>query len=85
MPQGKEGSAYTASLTVNGGISPYNWTLASGNLPSGLVLNPSTGVLSGTLSKGTAGTSTFMLNVTDSSSPARLSMYISKKALINLP
>jgi hypothetical protein len=85
MPQGKEGAVYTASLTVNSGISPYNWTLASGNLPAGLILNQTTGVLSGTLSKGTAGTSTFMLNVTDSSSPARsaqktFSIYIEKGA-----
>jgi hypothetical protein len=83
LPQGKEGTAYTASLSVNGGTQPYNWSIVNGYLPSGLMLQPNTGVITGTLSRGTFGTSTFTVNVTDSSSVAlaaqmSFSIYIEK-------
>ncbi len=85
MPQSKEGSSYTVTLSVTGGTSPFNWNLASGTLPLGLTLQATSGVISGTISKGTAGTSTFIVNVTDSSSPPRsaqrtFSIYIEKGA-----
>lgn len=83
LPQGKEGTAYTAILNVYGGTPPYNWGIASGNLPSGLMLQPTTGVITGTISIGTFGTSTFTISVTDSSSPVlntqmSFSIYIEK-------
>jgi autotransporter-associated beta strand protein len=58
------GTAYSASLAVTGGISPYTWTVASGALPAGLSLSEA-GVISGTpLSSGTAN---FSVRVTDGS------------------
>ena len=59
--------AYTATLDVAGGSSPYTWTLSSGALPAGLALSPS-GKISGTPTQ--AGISSFTVEVTDSSSPA---------------
>ena len=83
LPPGKEGTAYSATFSATGGTLPYTWSLASGNLPSGLTLGGTTGVILGTPTRATAGTYTFMVNVTDSSSPQRtaqksFSIYIEK-------
>ena len=50
LPNGTEGTAYTSTtLAATGGNSPYqNWRVSSGALPTGLSINSSTGVLSGT-------------------------------------
>ena len=64
-PGGEVNVAYTDQLTVTGGTSPFTWSVASGTLPPGLVLNASTGLLSGTPT--TAGTYSFTVKVTDSS------------------
>jgi alpha-tubulin suppressor-like RCC1 family protein len=53
---------YTQTLKAANGVSPYSWTLSSGTLPTGLVLN-SEGVISGT--PGAAGTFWFNVTVTD--------------------
>jgi IPT/TIG domain len=55
-------SVYSATLRASGGISPYQWSLASGKLPAGLTLS-STGVISG--KAGAARTSTFVVRVVD--------------------
>jgi len=65
----KEGSDYDEIIEVSGGTSPYTWIVSSGTLPSGLTLESSTGVISGTPEHGTAGTHSFNIRVTDSSSP----------------
>ncbi|SOY42639.1 putative Ig domain-containing protein [Cupriavidus taiwanensis] len=59
------GVAYSQAFTAGGGTAPYTFAVAAGTLPAGLSLNPSTGVLSGT--PPTAGTQTFTVRVTDSS------------------
>jgi hypothetical protein len=51
-------------FTAKGGAPPYTFAVATGSLPPGIVLNPSTGVLSGT--PAAAGLSTFTIQVTDS-------------------
>ncbi|MBU8896932.1 putative Ig domain-containing protein [Corallococcus sp. M34] len=43
---GYVGRSYSAELSASGGVAPYSWQLASGALPSGLVLG-SAGTLSG--------------------------------------
>jgi len=48
LPSGRQGSAYTGYLTATGGSGVYTWALASGSLPPGLSLNPSTGAITGT-------------------------------------
>jgi hypothetical protein len=60
------GTLYSSSLSASGGTAPLTWTLASGALPSGIVLQPS-GSLSGTTSQ--PGQFNFTLQVADSSSP----------------
>jgi len=62
LANGSVGVAYSQSLTVTGGTSPYNWS-ATG-LPGWLTLNPSTGVLSGT--PASPGTYNFTVAVRDS-------------------
>jgi hypothetical protein len=62
-PAGTVGISYSTTLSATGGVPPYSWTLASGDLPAGLSLS-STGAISG---KPTAsGNSTFTVQVVDS-------------------
>lgn len=71
LPQATEGSAFSRVLSVTGGTQPYTWALSSGTLPTGITLDPTNGYLTGTPISGTAGSHTFMITVTDSSSPAQ--------------
>ena len=57
------GTSFSYQLTVVGGTSPFNWSLASGALPAGLSLNPQSGVIGGT--PAAAGSATFTAQVTD--------------------
>ncbi|WP_436789227.1 putative Ig domain-containing protein [Yinghuangia sp. YIM S10712] len=59
---------YSLRLQAAGGIAPYRWSV-DGTLPSGLVLDPDTGELSGT--PMTAGGFAFTVRVADSATPAR--------------
>jgi hypothetical protein len=60
---GKLNTDYSFTLVANGGKTPYTWAVASGALPAGLTLNPTTGVISG---KPTAtGTFAFAVSVVD--------------------
>jgi hypothetical protein len=47
LPAGRIGKYYKASLKAKGGLKPYNWSVISGNLPEGLELDMSTGLISG--------------------------------------
>jgi tetratricopeptide (TPR) repeat protein len=60
---------YSASLRAAGGSGTRTWSVTSGTLPSGLSLNPATGIISGTPSA--AGTSNFTVSVADSATPPR--------------
>ncbi len=64
--QGRQGQAYSLSLSATGGQPPYSWARDGGALPSGVSLSAA-GVLSGTPS-GT-GTFTFGVAVTDAATP----------------
>ncbi|MCP3143073.1 putative Ig domain-containing protein [Pyxidicoccus xibeiensis] len=65
LPDGYSGSTYSASLTATGGRAPHTWSIASGSLPTGVTLTPSTGALSGTPGDN-ASTFSVTLRVTDS-------------------
>lgn len=56
--------SYQVTLTAVGGVEPYFWSLSSGRLPSGLVLN-GVGLLAGT--PDAEGLSTFTVMVRDAS------------------
>ncbi len=63
LPAGEVGVAYSATPTATGGTNPYTWSVAGGSLPAGLTLNTATGAVTGTPTA--SGTSTFVLEVTD--------------------
>jgi hypothetical protein len=68
LPAGTMGTAYSKTLAATGGRAPYHWGVPAGTLPPGLVLDYSSGSLVGTPTQ--AGTFTFDVTATDSSSPA---------------
>ena len=66
IPVATIGVPYNTSLVATGGQSPYQWSVSSGPLPSGLQLTASNGALSGAITK--SGTFTFSVRVTDAAS-----------------
>jgi hypothetical protein len=71
LANGAVNSSYNSTLTGNGGLPPYSWSLAAGSspLPPGLTLtsSPTTGTISGL--PNTAGTFLFKIQLTDSTTP----------------
>jgi Putative Ig domain len=69
LPGGTPNKSYSGTLNATGGTAPYNWSITTGTLPSGLSLAPATGIISGTPTASSTTSLTF--TVTDSSSPAQ--------------
>ncbi len=67
LPNAALGSPYSAVLAANGGVPPLTWSIASGTLPPGLTLTPSTGQISGTPTTQSTTPYAFTVQVTDSS------------------
>jgi hypothetical protein len=65
LPEGNINTPYAATLSATGGVAPYQWSLTSGSLPSGIQLQASSGAISGLTAL--AGSYTFTAKVTDSS------------------
>src|SRR5262249_38798066 len=68
LPKADQSQAnYSVGLTAIGGTGTYSsWNVVAGALPSGLTINPSTGLISGALA-GNAASQTFTAQVLDSS------------------
>ena len=85
LPDGNLSQSYSATLQASGGTAPRTWSIPPGDLPDGLSLDGSTGVISGTPTVD--ATFNFTVQVADSSSPQQvatraLSILIRTDALI---
>ena len=61
---GTVGTAYSATVAASGGTSPYSFAVTSANLPAGLTLTAATGVISGTPTTATSGSTGVAMTVT---------------------
>jgi hypothetical protein len=67
MADGMIGIPYNEQLIAIGGLAPYTWSLSSGALPSGLLFDSTTGIISGTPTA--TGIVNFTARVNDNASP----------------
>jgi len=65
-PSGVVGSPYQFTIQTAGGVTPIQFAITLGALPSGLALNPSSGIVSGTPTS--SGSFSFVVQATDSNS-----------------
>jgi hypothetical protein len=63
LTNGTAGSSYDQRIRASSGSGPYNYSVSSGTLPSGLTLDPTTGLLSGR--PMLAGSYDFTITATD--------------------
>jgi hypothetical protein len=68
LPNGMTATPYSGTLTATGGIQPYTWSVVTGQLPAGLILNAQAGTITGT--PILTGTSVFTVQVQDHSQGA---------------
>jgi hypothetical protein len=70
LPNGNVGSPYSQTLSVNGGLGPYTWSVSVGTLPAGLAFTASntTAKIGGTPTTAQTNVA-FTIQVTDSSVP----------------
>jgi hypothetical protein len=67
LPGGTVATPYpTTSVQATGGVLPYTWSVVSGQLPAGLVLNSASGEISGTPIMVSSSPVNFTLKVEDS-------------------
>lgn len=64
LPAGSVGTSYTGSVTASGGSGSYTFSIASGQLPSGVQMASTSGSVSGTPSA--SGSFSFSVSVSDS-------------------
>ncbi|HUQ91995.1 MAG TPA: putative Ig domain-containing protein [Bryobacteraceae bacterium] len=64
LPNATRGTAYSQTISAPGGTAPLTFSVNSGSLPTGLQLNASSGVISGTPT--TAGAFSFTIQAADS-------------------
>ena len=72
LPNGIHGVMYSQGVSGSGGKSPYTWAL-SGSVPPGLMINSSTGAITGTPTL--PGLYTFSVNLTDAGGATALYSY----------
>jgi hypothetical protein len=63
LPGATAGTNYSTNLSATGGVTPYNWSISAGSLPTGMNLSGNT--ISGIAT--TAGTVSFTIMVNDAS------------------
>jgi len=78
LPAGISGEPYSATITAQGGVAPYAWSIASGALPSGLALSAASGVISGTPTQtGSFGFTAMVADADSQTQSAKFSISIS--------
>ena len=83
LSAGTVGVAYSAPLVATGGAQPYTWSVTTGALPTGLLLNTSTGAITGTPT--VINTFNFTVQVMDSqnlTASANLSIIVNPAPLL---
>jgi hypothetical protein len=75
LPAAQTGTAYSQTLAASGS-TPITWTVTAGSLPTGLTLNTSTGVISGTSTA--LGVATFTVTAANAfgTNPEQLSLTV---------
>jgi Putative Ig domain len=68
LPSGTVGAAYSAVVAASGGTTPYTYNAT--NLPSGLSISTSTGMITGIPAQNSVGTASATVKVTDSTQPS---------------
>lgn len=63
LPNASIGVPYSQTITATGGVTPYTFSVSSGALPTGLILNTASGLISGTPVAAT--TSNFTITAAD--------------------
>jgi large repetitive protein len=81
LPTATQGTAYSTTLTSSGGTGTITWT--ANGLPSGLTVNASTGVISGTPSTS-AGVGTYNISVTATDSTSTFYTKYTQMDLVGL-
>jgi len=69
LPNGAVGVSYNATLTADGGVTPYTWSIDKGTLPADLTLDSVTGIICGVPTA--SGDFTFTAKVSDNSTPIK--------------
>ena len=64
LPTATAGQAFSTTVAAADGTAPYTWSVTAGSLPTGLSLNATTGVITGT--PAGPGASTVTITATDS-------------------
>lgn len=67
FPVAHKNQYYTYNAPIEGGSAPFTWSIVSGDLPNGLIINTATGAISGTPVE--TGTFNFVYGISDSSVP----------------
>jgi hypothetical protein len=87
LPPGTIGIRYNQTVSASGGVAPYTFAVTSGSLPTGLTLNPATGVLTGVPT--TTGFFSFTIGATDANgcpgSALSVSITIALAAAYSIP
>ncbi|MBB3455021.1 hypothetical protein FHT86_003320 [Rhizobium sp. BK313] len=78
LTEAMAGEAYSQQISATGGTGTKIYSLASGSLPNGMVLNISTGQLTGPLATGTEGDYSFAIEVRDSNGATGRASYTLK-------
>ena len=75
LPEAMASEEYSQSISATGGTGATTYSIATGSLPTGLVLNVSTGELAGSLDANTEGDYSFTIQVRDNSNATATASY----------